>query len=55
MKIERRGARITAWVDGEELVSMTDPEPLEGRGHDHFAFNNWDTDLTFDNLRITPL
>jgi hypothetical protein len=54
-KIERRGQRIAAWVDGELLVEMTDPEPLEGRGHDHFGFNDWDAALTFDNLVITPL
>lgn len=55
MKIERRGATIKAWVDGRELVSMTDPEPLAGAGHDHFGINNWDAALTFDNLRIRPL
>ena len=55
MKIERRGATITAWVDGQKLVSMTDPEPLAGPGHDHFAFNNWQAPLTFDKLRVTPL
>ena len=55
LKIERRGSTITAWVDGEELASMDDPDPLEGRGHDHFAFNNWQSDLWFDNLEIYPL
>jgi hypothetical protein len=55
MKIERRGDRIAAWVDGEELVSMTDAEPLEGRGHEYFAVNNWETDIWFDDLRIEPL
>jgi len=55
MKIERRGATIKAWADGQELGSMTDPEPLAGTGHDHFAFNNWMVPLTFDNLRIRPL
>ncbi|HJL04166.1 MAG TPA: DUF1080 domain-containing protein [Polyangiaceae bacterium LLY-WYZ-15_(1-7)] len=54
-RIEREGDRITAWVDDEELASMEDDEPLEGRGHDHFAFNNWQSDLWFDNLEITPL
>ena len=34
---------------------MTDPKPLEGPGHDHFAFNNWQAELFFDNLRIEPL
>ena len=28
---------------------------LLGRGHDHFGFNNWQSDLWFDNLRVTPL
>lgn len=55
MRIERRGDTITAWVDDEELATMTDPDPLEGRGHDHFAFNDWEADLYFDNLRIVPL
>lgn len=55
MKIEREGDTITAWVDGEQLVQMVDPDPLEGRGHDHFAFNDWEADLWFDNLRIEPL
>jgi hypothetical protein len=55
MKIERRGATLRAWVDGHELAKMTDPEPLEGPGHDHFAFNNWQAELWFDNLRIEPL
>ena len=55
MKIERRGATIKAWADSQELGSMTDPEPLAGVGHDHFAINNWMVPLTFDNLRIRPL
>ena len=55
MKIERRGATITAWVDDHQLASMTDPDPLEGPGHDHFAFNDWDSALHIDNLRIKPL
>ncbi len=54
-KIERQGNRITAWVDDQELAHMDDPDPLEGRGHDHFAINDWDANLSFDNLRITPL
>jgi len=55
MKIEREGDTITAWADGEELVSMQDDEPLWGRGHEYFAFNNWMSDVWFDNLRIEPL
>ncbi len=53
--IERQGSRVKATVDGELLVDYDDPNPLWGRGHDHFAFNNWESDLTFDNLVIKPL
>jgi hypothetical protein len=55
MKIERRGATIKVWVADHELLSMTDPNPLEGIGQDHFGFNNWQSELWFDNLRIHPL
>jgi hypothetical protein len=55
LKIERQGDTIAYWVDGEKLAELVDPEPLEGRGHDHFAFNNWTSDVYFDDLVITPL
>lgn len=55
MKIERSGNVVRAWADDVLLATMDDPQPLFGRGHDHFAFNNWQSDLWFDNLRITPL
>ena len=53
--IERRGDVIEATVDGELLARLEDEEPLEGRGHDHFAFNDWQAEVYFDNLVITPL
>lgn len=53
--IERRGSLLTVEVDGEELLRLDDPEPLRGRGHDHFGFNDWEAKLVFDDLRITPL
>jgi hypothetical protein len=55
MRIERSGSRIAAWVDDELLVEMTDEDPLEGRGHDHFGFNDWNAQVYFDDLVITPL
>jgi hypothetical protein len=55
MKIERHGATMEAWADGQKLASMTDPDPLAGVGHDHFGFNDWQAALSFDNLRIRPL
>ncbi len=53
--VERSGDTIRYSVDGTELAVMNDEDPLEGRGHDHFAFNNWQSDLWFDNLVIEPL
>lgn len=53
--IERRGNLMTVAIDGEEIMRLDDPDPLHGRGHDHFAFNNWNSKLAFDDLRITPL
>lgn len=53
--IERRGSLLTVEVDGEELLRLDDPNPLRGRRHDHFAFNDWEARLAFDDLRITPL
>ncbi len=55
VRIERMGDDITVWVDDTILVSMSDSDPLAGRGHDHFGFNNWQSDLWFDNLKISPL
>ncbi len=53
-RITRVGGILRVEVDGELLLEMDDPEPLQGRGHDHFGFNNWQSDLWFDNLELTP-
>ncbi len=54
-QVERR-ARVLRWLlDGNPMLEWDDPEPLAGPGHEHFAFNNWETRVHFDNLRITPL
>jgi hypothetical protein len=55
LRFERRGDTVSFFIDDEEIATMQDDEPLEGRGHDHFAFNNWQSDLWFDNLVIEPL
>jgi hypothetical protein len=55
MRVERRGAVLRWFVDGEEFLVLDDPRPLEGGGHDRFAFSSWDADLFFDDLRIEPL
>lgn len=55
-KVERNDGRtIRWWVDDIEILSLQDPAPLAGAGHEYFGFNDWDVRLCFDNLRITPL
>ncbi len=53
--VRRQKNLLTVWLDGAKLMEFNDSEPLVGRGHDHFAFNNWESELWFDNLKITPL
>jgi hypothetical protein len=56
LKLERSDGRtVRFWVDDVEMLSFTDPQPLAGGGHEHFAFNNWETPVCFDNLRVEPL
>ena len=55
-KIERADGRTVRWlVDDIEILNLVDPEPLDGPSHDHFAFNDWETPVCFDNLVITPV
>lgn len=53
--IVRQGNRVQWSVDGQPMLELDDSSPLYGPGHEHFAFNNWETALNFDNLVITPL
>jgi hypothetical protein len=46
---------VLAWsVNGTKYFELKDPEPLEGPGHGHFAFNDWAAPVCFDNLEIGP-
>ena len=36
-------------------MAYFDPSPLGGHGHDRFAFNNWASQVYFDNLKIEAL
>lgn len=56
-KIVKNGGRIEWFVDDmtTPFLAMDDPAPYEGPGHEHFGFNDWEADLWFDNLTITPL
>jgi hypothetical protein len=52
---ERRGTRLTWFLDGAPFLTLDDPQPLHGPGHDRFGFTGWESDVAFDNLEISPL
>jgi hypothetical protein len=54
-RIERRGKVIDWQLDGQPFLRYDDPRPLTGPGNAYFAISNWQTDVWFDNLVITPL
>jgi hypothetical protein len=53
--IRRQGGTLSWALDGQPVMEIIDPQPLRGAGHDRFAFNTWDVDVLYDNLKITPL
>ncbi|HOX46862.1 MAG TPA: hypothetical protein PK668_24910 [Myxococcota bacterium] len=54
MKVVRQGEVIRWYVDDKLLLDFYDSAPLHGQGHDRFAFNDWEAQLYFDDLRIRP-
>jgi hypothetical protein len=54
-RIERHGALITWFIDGQKFMEFEDPIPLVGETHNRFGFSCWEAQLYFDNLRIEPL
>jgi hypothetical protein len=55
-RVERRDGSTVRWqVDGMDILTYRDDEPLTGPGHEHFGFNDWQVRVCFDNLRVTPL
>jgi hypothetical protein len=56
LKLERTdGHTLRFWADDVEIASLSDPRPLAGALHDHFAFNDWETPVCFDQLLVEPL
>jgi hypothetical protein len=53
-QIGAQGGAIDWSVDGKPFLAWTDPEPLAGAGHEHLAVNDWQADVSFDNLVIRP-
>ena len=56
VEIERDdGHTVRVTVDDTPLLEFDDPAPLRGSEHEHFAFNDWDVPVCFDDLLVTPL
>ena len=54
--IERTNGRdLTFKIDGEEIVTHKDSDPLFGPRNNKLAFTNWQSDVSYDDLVITPL
>ncbi|HTV18772.1 MAG TPA: hypothetical protein VMG12_08880 [Polyangiaceae bacterium] len=55
-RVERRDGHAVRWqVDDMDILTYRDDEPLQGPGHEHFGFNDWQVRVCFDQLRVTPL
>jgi len=52
IKVVRKDKVIKWYLDGKLKLDYYDSEPLKGNKHDRFAFNNWQSHLFFDNLKI---
>jgi Farnesoic acid 0-methyl transferase len=53
--ILRKGGILDWKLDGQPFLTWTDPEPLGGIGHEYLGFNDWEADVSFDNLSIRPV
>jgi Farnesoic acid 0-methyl transferase len=53
--VTRTGGTIDWKIDGQPFLAWTDPEPLGGTGHEYLGLNDWESDVTIDNLRVSPL
>lgn len=53
--IVRKGNRLSWYLDSEPFLELTDPNPLKGAGHEYFAFNNWASEVYFDDLAVYAL
>jgi hypothetical protein len=52
--ITRKDGRVDWQIDGKPYLAFIDKTPLFGDGHEFFAFNDWVTEVHFDNLTIRP-
>jgi hypothetical protein len=53
--IVRKENQLLWLLDGEPFLDMDDRKPLAGPGHEYFGFNNWESEVLFDDLAIYAL
>lgn len=54
-RVVRQGDTLTQYLDGEKYLERQDSQALYGPANNKFAFNNWASQVRFDNLQIQPL
>jgi hypothetical protein len=47
-----KGQTLIWFLDREPFLTMEDTSPLAGPGHEYFAFNNWASEVFFDDLKV---
>lgn len=53
-RITRDGGHIDWQVDHKPFLTFDDPSPLVGPDHAFLAINDWEVEVHFDNLKVTP-
>lgn len=51
-RIEKKGGDIRWYLDGKLYLTFSDPNPLDGPGHDRLALSNWENRVRWDNLKV---
>ena len=49
------GHTVEMFIDGERIVAYDDKDPLVGPKNDKMAFTSWESEVLYDDLKITPL
>jgi hypothetical protein len=49
------GKTLELFLDGERILAYEDADPLYGPKNNRLAFTSWESDVSYDDLVITPL
>jgi hypothetical protein len=49
------GHTVELFLDGQPIIAYDDKEPLTGERNHSLAFSNWESDVFYDDLVVTPL